>query len=158
MTRFQLAFDDFDNTQCSANLFRRETNIWKQEDICPTPDTYDIYNTRGKRQSSPRKECKNRDGTRRGCTTKNTNASIDVRYCKRSNAYNPENILRRRMGLCCLSSNFRALAINQITRQAGSQREGRANFMKTKDVCCNRYRRIAKGVDALKNIRCKYSS
>ena len=72
MTRFQLAFDNFDNTQCSADLFLRDTNIWKIDDVCPTLETKSIYDPirelkslslpshiREKRMTN-QKDCKNR--------------------------------------------------------------------------------------------------
>ena len=169
MTRYQFAFDNFDNTQCSADLFVRETNIWKQEDICPTPVDYSYVPT-DSQQSLPRnirekrrttgKECKNRDpaNRRRGCSTFNTHATIDVSHCKATNAYSPKNILKRQNLPCCLKPNFRANAINQVLRAGGRRKGGRANFKKTRDICCNQYRRQTRGVDALKNIGCPYAT
>ena len=169
MTRYQFAFDNFDNTQCSADLFIQETNIWKQEDICPTPVDYSYVPT-DSQQSLPRnirekrrtngKECKNRDpnSRREGCSTFNTHATIDVSHCKATNAYSPENIRKRQNLPCCIQPNFRKNAILQIIRAGGRAKGGRANFKKTRDICCNQYRRQTRGTDALKNIGCPYAT
>ena len=83
VTRVHYAFDDFDNTECSADLFYRNTDIWTMGDVCPapkiwvpyTPPDYSTYKhqslpsyVRGKRASNG-KECDRNTDQMSGCAT-----------------------------------------------------------------------------------------
>ena len=165
VTRFHLAFDEFDKTQCSADLFYRNTDIWKLNDVCPKPKTWVPYEppyskyqslptyVRGKRQTEGNQaECDSTRTTETGCSS--FGASLDVQTCKSSNLYSPEKIVEGRNPTCCLQPNFRDNSI----AQGGGGDEGTANFRATKKECCDQYRAQTGGVDALNTLRCNYSS
>ena len=165
VTRFHLAFDEFDKTQCSADLFYRNTDIWKLNDVCPKPKTWVPYEppyskyqslptyVRGKRQTEGNQaECDSTMTTDTGCST--FGASLDVQTCKSSNLYSPEKIVEGRNPTCCLQPNFRDNSI----AQGGGGDEGTANFRATKKECCDQYRAQTGGVDALDTLRCNYST
>ena len=154
-SRFHFAFDDFDNTECSSDLFYRNTNIWKVEDVCPAPKiwlpyTQTDYSTykhqslpsyvRGKRQSGD-KEC---DSEKEG-TCASQGVSIDLKYCVENELYTAEKIRQEPNQLCCLEPKFKGNA----KRQGGDQ-----NFKTARDECCLQYKDKTKGVDQLKH--CPY--
>merc|ERR1712183_1225810 len=159
VTRYRYAFDEFDNTQCSRDLFYRNTDIWKLDDVCPAPKTwvpyvapeYSTYQSlpsyiRGKRTA----ECDGARGTTEETGCSGVGASIDVRRCKELMVYSPENILGN--PVCCLRPNFKLNAIAQGKKmQEGA---GRSNFKSTRDKCCMEYKNQTEGVDSLKTIGC----
>merc|ERR1712183_1115033 len=167
VTRYRYAFDEFDNTQCSADLFYRNTDIWKLDDVCPAPKTwvpyvapeYSTYSNqnlpsyiRGKRAST---ECEIMDPKKKkGCATKGKNMSLDVSGCKARKAYTKGRIGGDN-GICCIHPNFRNNAINQITEAGGSTEAGRANFQETKKECCSSYKKQINGTDALQKL-CRF--
>merc|ERR1712037_691855 len=92
-----------------------------------------------------------------GKITFGTHASFDVGDCRGRQAYSPENIVKRSNIPCCLQPNFRVNTIKQVIKQGGSERNGRRNFQKTRDVCCRLFEGQTRGLDALANIGCRYS-
>ena len=152
--RYHFSFDQFDNTQCSGDLFERSTNIWEQNDVCPSPKTYYLYlpTYTGYSHQNIFNRARRASAVERG-----PGPSIDVSYCKDASVYQPENILLMQNRLCCLQPNFRDNAIAQITRSGGTTRDGRENFKATRDLCCEQYKEQTDGVDALQTIGCPFS-
>jgi len=170
-TRIHLAFDDFENTQCSADLFYRNTDIWKLDDVCPAPKTwvpyvapdYSTYQSlpsynRGKRQStsSSEAECNKKNGE--GCAE--GGKSIHVGTCAEREVYDPERIQNPRSNLdCCIRGSFRRNARDQardfFTR--GNRKEIKKRVQDTVDICCEKWSGTTGGVDALKTIGCPYN-
>ena len=144
-------FAEFDNAECSADLFRT-TNIWTVENVCPAPKIWMPGTTckhkvlpslfRGKRQSTD-EECEyNEEGT---CTSQDI--SIDALYCHENELYTAEKIREGKNRLCCLEPKFKGNA-----KRLG----GTKNFQTARDECCIQYRDRTKGVDALRQIGCPF--
>jgi len=132
-SRFHFAFDDFDNTECSSDLFYRNTNIWKVEDVCPAPKiwlpyTQTDYSTykhqslpsyvRGKRQSDD-KEC---DSDEEG-TCASQGVSIDLKYCVENELYTAEKIRHNQTNSAAWNRSSRGMPndreVIRISRQLG---------------------------------------
>ena len=151
VTRVHYAFADFDNAECSADLFR-STKIWTVENVCPTPKILMLGTTykhevlpslfRGKRQSNAEESEYNEEGS---CASESV--SIDASYCNENELYTAEKIREGKNRLCCLEPKFRGNA----KRQGGDQ-----NFETARDECCRQYKDKTKGVDQLRQIGCPY--
>ena len=74
-------------------------------------------------------------------------ASLNVRACVEIQAYSPEHIVEH--PICCLRPNFEDNALAQ---------GGRTNFRATRAACCELWKGKTSGVDALKNIGCRFST
>ena len=153
-SRFHFAFDDFDNTECSSDLFYRNTNIWKVEDVCPAPKIWLPYTqTDYKHQSLPSYVREKRQSDDKECnseeegTCASQGVSIDLKYCVENELYTAEKIREDPNQLCCLEPKFKGNA----KRQGGDQ-----NFETARDECCLQYKDKTKGVDQLKQIGCPY--
>ena len=167
MTRFHYAFDEFENTQCSADLFYRNTDIWKLDDVCPAPKTwvpyvapeYSTYQSLPSYIREKRKaECEKDDPKKKGCATDGRKMSIDVQECKRKNLYSPEEIRgNKRNRVCCLVGNFEQNAIAQGRATGTGRRRGKNNFKATRDACCEEYSDLVGGVNALTTIGCRFN-
>ena len=157
VTRYHFVFDNFDNIQCDDDMFSRNTDIWKLDDVCPAPKTYlpeKSYDDQSQASLRGKRQCTDSGDE---CTTSGI-PSIDVSYCKDADVYNPENILVMQNRLCCLQPNFRVNAITQITRSGGTKKDGRNNFKATRDKCCEQYKDQVQGVDALKTLGCPFAN
>ena len=176
MTRVHYAFDRFDDFQC--NLFRPETRIWEVDDVCPAPQPQKTTCPPNWPSNWDRNKCKRCDEFPKGCKeclknpekceglfgvsllsrskrmdTEEIGLSIDATYCKENGLYTPDNLrLSQQNRLCCLADNFK---IN--TREVG-KREGLGRILKeSTDICCSNFSSGTEGVDALRQIGCKYT-
>merc|ERR1712037_861499 len=84
-------------------------------------------------------DCHDHDHAGRG-------ASLNARACVEIQAYSPEHIVEH--PICCLRPNFEDNALAQ---------GGRRNFRATRAACCELWKGKTSGVDALKNIGCRFS-
>ena len=151
VTRVHYAFAEFDNAECSADLFR-STKIWTVENVCPYPKILMLGTTykhevlpslfRGKRQSNAEESEYNEEGS---CASESV--SIDASYCNENELYTAEKIREGKNRLCCLEPKFKGNA-----KRLG----GTNNFQTARDECCFQYRQRTKGVDALRQIGCPF--
>ena len=154
-TRYHFAFENFDDTECSADLFFRNTDIWTMGDVCPapkiwvpyTPPDYTTYEHQSLASYSRRK--RNPDDTDKSKDV--SHVSIDATYCKEQKLYTPEKLKKGRYSNCCLSPHFRTNA----KAQGGGGEAGRTLYQSARETCCKESSKTSDGTDALQGL-CSY--
>ena len=81
--------------------------------------------------------------------------SSDDSYCKENNLNSAEMLRVGRNSICCLLPNFKRNVQDQAQREGEDVRRA---FLKAKDVCCNMYPDVTKGVEALEALQCPIPS
>ena len=170
VTRVHYAFEDFDNTECSADLFYRNTDIWTMGDVCPapkiwvpyTPPDYSTYEhqslpnyVRGKRQSNGKDCVRNTGQENSGCATDGNFMSLSVEACNAANLYTSEKLKsENRNKACCqfdLAKNaFRTgFSMREEPAFKAMFKNVKAFVNDVKQTCCKLYKGKTTGVDAL---------
>ena len=157
-TRYHFAFENFDDTECSADLFFRNTDIWTMGDVCPapkiwvpyTPPDYSTYEHQSLASYSRRK--RNPDDTDKSKDV--SHVSIDASYCKEKSLYSSENLLANKKHLNCCKVGKETFRTN-AKAQGGGGRAGGALFRSARDTCCKDYSKTSGGTDALRYL-CSY--
>ena len=157
-TRYHFAFENFDDTECSADLFFRNLDIWTMGDVCPapkiwvpyTPPDYSTYEHQSLASYSRRK--RNPDDTDKSKDVSHT--SFDASYCKEKSLYSSENLLANKKHLNCCKVGKETFRTN-AKAQGGGGKAGRTLYQSARETCCKESSITSEGTDALQGL-CSY--